>query len=215
MNVVLVHVVVRDNVGKAIRDLKKEDFRLEDNGKPQAISSFSMETPDSQVSTIKMATVGGSAEETAAKAANMPKRFVALLFDDTFGSSPEAGLAAPKLLQAMQPGDRFGVFTTWGSTEQGFTTDQGKLLEAIHKAVVLDPGLPPDYEYRLLQLYRNFRALIRKMSTLPGPRTIVLISAGYHETEFVHESSDMIDLANKANIVINAIDARGLYGSAA
>jgi VWFA-related protein len=217
VNVVLVHVVVRDNDGKAIRDLKKEDFRLEDNGKPQMISSFSMETPDSQVSTIKMDTVGASTEETAAKAANMPKRFVALLFDDTFGSSPDARRAAPKLLQAMQPGDRFGVFTTSGSSELGFTTDREKLLEAISKTAVPRPELlhGKDYEYLLRQLNRNFRALIRKMSTLPGPRTIVLVSQGYHETESVHESGDMIDLANKAKIAINAIDARGLYGSAA
>jgi len=217
VNLVLVHVVVRDNDGKVIGNLKKEDFRLEDEGKPQVVSSFSMETPDSQVSAIKMETAGGSAEAAAAKAANLPKRFVALLFDDAFlsGVSVDPTQVAAKLLRAMQPGDRFGVFTTWGSTEQGFTADREKLLEAIKRMAVPLPAVSPwEYEYRLRQLNRNFRALIRKMSTLPGPRTILFVSPGYHETESVRESGDLIELANKANIVINAIDARGLYVSA-
>ncbi len=44
-NVVLVRVVVRDSDGKVIRNLKREDFQLEDNHKVQIISSFSVETP--------------------------------------------------------------------------------------------------------------------------------------------------------------------------
>ena len=45
VNLVLVRVVVRDQKGKIISNLKKEDFQLYDNRKLQAISSFSVETP--------------------------------------------------------------------------------------------------------------------------------------------------------------------------
>jgi hypothetical protein len=45
VNLVLVRVVVRDNNGKVVANLKKEDFQLADERKPQIISSFSMETP--------------------------------------------------------------------------------------------------------------------------------------------------------------------------
>jgi hypothetical protein len=45
VNLVLVRVVVRDGSGKIVTNLKKEDFQLTDNRKPQVISSFNTETP--------------------------------------------------------------------------------------------------------------------------------------------------------------------------
>src|SRR3984957_1360369 len=48
VNEVLVRVVVRDESGKIIPDLKKEDFQLLDNRKPQTISSFAVETPETR-----------------------------------------------------------------------------------------------------------------------------------------------------------------------
>src|SRR6267143_2429396 len=46
VNLVLVRVVIRDASGKVISGLKKENFQLFDNRKLQAISSFSLETPE-------------------------------------------------------------------------------------------------------------------------------------------------------------------------
>ena len=40
VNLVQVHVTVRDSDGKAIPNLRKEDFLLYDQGKPQPISAF-------------------------------------------------------------------------------------------------------------------------------------------------------------------------------
>src|SRR5260370_42295443 len=47
VNLVLVRVVVPDSQGKVVTGLKKEDFQLSDNRKPQMISTFSVETPES------------------------------------------------------------------------------------------------------------------------------------------------------------------------
>ncbi len=44
-NVVVVRVVVRDSKGRAVGGLRKEDFRIRDNGQPQVISGFSVEHP--------------------------------------------------------------------------------------------------------------------------------------------------------------------------
>ena len=44
-NLVLVRVIVRDAKGNPQDNLKKEDFRLLDNGKPQTITHFASETP--------------------------------------------------------------------------------------------------------------------------------------------------------------------------
>jgi len=61
--------------------------------------------------------------------------------------------------------------------------------------------------------YGNLESLIRRMSSLPGQRVIVLMSPGFFVTPSMHESGEIIDRATKANIVINTIDARGLYTS--
>ena len=42
-NLVLVRVVVRDDKGRTVGNLHKEDFRLLDDGKPQEIADFSVE----------------------------------------------------------------------------------------------------------------------------------------------------------------------------
>ena len=49
VNLVLVRVVVRDQQGKIVPNLHKEDFLLSDNRKPQTISTFSVETPESHL----------------------------------------------------------------------------------------------------------------------------------------------------------------------
>ena len=43
-NMVLVRVIVRDSNGRPVPNLRKEDFRLFDNGKPQEIDQFSVES---------------------------------------------------------------------------------------------------------------------------------------------------------------------------
>src|SRR5713226_9100854 len=42
-NLVVVRAVVRDSKGRTVHDLRKEDFRLFDNGNLQAITHFSVE----------------------------------------------------------------------------------------------------------------------------------------------------------------------------
>jgi hypothetical protein len=51
------------------------------------------------------------------------------------------------------------------------------------------------------------------MTALPGQRVIVLMSPGFFVAPSMRESGEIIDRATKANIVINTIDARGLYVS--
>src|SRR5215467_2370429 len=50
VNLVLVPVVVKDSSGNPVSGLKKEDFQLLDNGKPQTVSTFSVETAETRAS---------------------------------------------------------------------------------------------------------------------------------------------------------------------
>ena len=89
VNLVLVRAVVRDSTGKVVTNLKKEDFQLSDNRKPQVISTFSTETPESHklASTTKPAEPGTDAnasQDSAAAIAALPQRFVAVVFDGQY-----------------------------------------------------------------------------------------------------------------------------------
>lgn len=54
--------------------------------------------------------------------------------------------------------------------------------------------------------------VIRRMATLPGSRNIVLVSPGFYLTQDHRiPESELIDRAIRANVTINALDARGVY----
>jgi VWFA-related protein len=59
---------------------------------------------------------------------------------------------------------------------------------------------------------RRLVQVVRRMSALPGQRSIVLISPGFLiTTTHQYDISDVIDKATRANVFINSLDARGLY----
>lgn len=59
--------------------------------------------------------------------------------------------------------------------------------------------------------YRHLEEIIRRMTSLPGQRILVLVSPGFILSTLQYEASQMVDRATRANVVINTIDERGLY----
>lgn len=59
--------------------------------------------------------------------------------------------------------------------------------------------------------FRRLKEIVQKISTLPGQRTVVLISPGFIYPTRELELSEIIDRANRANVFINTLDLRGLY----
>jgi hypothetical protein len=143
VNLVLVRVVVRDQQGKVVPNLRREDFQLFDKGKPQAITYFSAETPESQA--LKSATSASSNDEpgatpqeldTAAK--KLPQRFVALLFDDVHMSMQDTTVvrdAATRLFGALAPSDRVAMFSASGQFHEAFTADHDLLAKSLYSLV--------------------------------------------------------------------------------
>lgn len=66
-------------------------------------------------------------------------------------------------------------------------------------------------------LLSTLNQLVRRMATLPGDRTIVLISSGFlldtpdRTSDAAFDESNTMDLVARNKIVINTLDARGLY----
>ncbi len=65
----------------------------------------------------------------------------------------------------------------------------------------------------VLDTYAAIEEIVRRMATLPGQRSLLLVSSGFLpiEQEARFAESQVIDLAGESNVIINAIDARGLY----
>src|SRR5262249_23725882 len=131
VNLVLVHVVVRNSEGKPVPNLKKEDFLLTDNRKLQVISTFSMETPATRV--VKNVNVNpppAGAEDAAAGGAvvsGMAQRFVAMAFDDVHMSLEDTSYvraSSERFLSKLAPSDRVAMYATSGQISQDFTNDR-------------------------------------------------------------------------------------------
>ncbi len=53
--------------------------------------------------------------------------------------------------------------------------------------------------------------VVRRLASMPGSRTLILVSPGFQPGDDYLEQDVAIDLATKQNVVINALDGRGLY----
>src|SRR5260370_39289245 len=62
---VLVNVVARDKQGKPVTDLKRDDFTLLEDGKPQRVTSFDYENLDT--TPIVAAAAGGPSQQSTAE----------------------------------------------------------------------------------------------------------------------------------------------------
>ena len=277
-NVVTVRVVVRDSKGAAVDNLGKDDFKLFDHGKPQTITSFSLERPALKVSVLPQ-----PAEEKAAKPEtdeesrapdSTARRFVGLFFDDVNTKQEDLVRtrdAADRYLSAsVKPGDRVALSTSSGVKQIDFTSDVALIHQALFeiRQRPVTPGaacdsLPPYLGYLVVEqnngenaaaqyimgclgcrpddlkcldtalalvpawaqrtegftntqvtaALRGVETLVRRMTTLPGQRNVVIISGGFLAVSpsCLQQLDDITDRALRAGVVLNAIDARGLY----
>jgi VWFA-related protein len=283
VKLVVVRAVVRDSQGRAVGNLRQEDFQVFDKGKPQVITQFEVEQPGALAAKARRQSVENSGDTLAdtspntGNAAPMPERFVAYLFDDVhleFGDLARVREAAERHLATLRPTDRAAIFSTSGQTALDFTDDHAQLhatllrlqprpiarsvghdcpdisyyqadliinkndaqamQAAIQDAIACSPPPPGnaaqvaqqmatalvegasasvlsagEHESRIsLGLLKN---VVGQISRMPGQRSIVLVSPGFITPQLEYEYTDIIDRALHSQVVINALDARGLY----
>ncbi len=143
---VLVNVVAHDKNGNLVRDLKKGDFTIFEDGKKQEISSFDFENVDelrtagaaeATVSGVAGGTLLRSGKQTAPPLDARDRRLI-LLFFDFSAMEPEqidrSVEAAKKFVGTkMQPADLMALVSlaTNMRVDLDFTDDKTKLLAAL------------------------------------------------------------------------------------
>jgi len=143
---VLVNVVAHDKKGNLVRDLKKGDFTLFEDGKKQEISTFDFENVDelttagaaeATVSGVTGGTVLRSGKQTAPSLDARDRRMI-LLFFDFSAMEPEQidrSVEAAKnfVSTKMQPADLMALVSlaTNMHVDLDFTDDKPKLLAAL------------------------------------------------------------------------------------
>lgn len=131
VNVVPVSVTVTDKSGRPVKDLTAADFKLFEDGKPQRIQSFQIESGQPPVSSEAVDPAGTAAAETPALqplqgSSGEPGRLISFFIDDLTERSPEFfGWAISALKQfvaeEMGPKDRVGVFSASGGVTIPFS----------------------------------------------------------------------------------------------
>lgn len=146
-DLVLVNVVARDKKGGLITDLKREDFTLWEDSKPQKVASFDIENTElaAQPEVAAVPVESGPAQaalESAPKAptagGNLKNRRLIVLFFDFSGMEEEeitrAVEAAQKYLdKQMTPADTVAItsFSSELVVNQDFSSDRAALQKAL------------------------------------------------------------------------------------
>src|SRR6266700_2344516 len=132
---VLVDAVVTDKSGQRIKDLKREDFTVLENGKPQKISAFSFESPE--VSPRQAPDLPPNVH-TNRPEYDMPKGPLTIVLLDGLNTPvADQGYARSQILKylgtQLQPGQPVAVYTLAGSLRllQDFTGDVALLKAAV------------------------------------------------------------------------------------
>ncbi len=260
VRIVEVPVVVRDSHLHTVPGLTRDDFEIDDNGKRQPITAFTVQNFKPP-----------SSNPTAAQQTPPRPRFLALCFDDLHllpALLNPVKEAAKRFVQtSLAPNDRVIIVRTSRSEQTLFTADVPTLVEQIdqitpyaqavaddstrcvhilpHEAYIIAEGMDPGSQLLRQKMaecgacYHNacpetmitgaakviwahtrtntgnglamIDSLIDGMAKLPGQRVILLTSGGFLTGTFETDLDRLMDKARRAEVLINALDARGLY----
>ena len=148
-------VVVTDKAGAPARGLRREDFEVVEDGRPQPISHFAevggaaaLETPTQQTPRDEAAAAPAAVRQTVAAG-----RTIVLVFDDLHlgAASLSAAKAATArfLSEQVAPRDDVGLVTTSGirGVQQQVTRDRDALVRAVNLVMTHDHSARARFEH--------------------------------------------------------------------
>jgi len=104
--------------------------------------------------------------------------------------------------EAAECGPNASQGLTGGSVPLG---NPAALINALSQGV-LSAG---EHESRVSLL--TLKDVVHRVSQMPGQRSVILVSPGFIAPDLEYEYTELIDRAVRSQVVINALDARGLY----
>ncbi len=233
VELVTAEVMVLDKKGKPVRNLRKENFRLYEDGKQQEIISFDEVTDESGVSSMSMAAL----EEADLRRG----KIVLIIFDDstiTSANIKQSRDSAERFVREhMRPRDLFAVACFLNSLKilQNFTHEREAVLRAIAQPAVSGasflrrPGLqeeqspgrerwPSQDPYSLAtghqveNLLRALNAVSLSVEHLKGQKSVLLFSESAYFSpstiEIIYKR--VLDSAKRSNVVFYTVDPAGL-----
>lgn len=235
VDLVQVDATVTDDRGRYVQDLTAGDFEVLQDGRPQTISSFAYVRAGR---TADRPDPGSSVTEPhRAPAADRVRRTIAVVVDD-LGLSFESTVRVREALQTLvendlQEGDLVAVLRTgagMGALQQ-FTSDKRMLRAAVERIrwnmlARISPFGNRKQEDELDAVRRDtftagtlgaIRYVVRGVAALPGRKSVIVLSDGFRVMDYDGKPGRvldglraLVDAANRAGVVLYAVDARGL-----
>src|SRR6266850_1959338 len=127
-----------------------------------------------------------------------------------FQDCPDVGYYQADLIVNKSDTQALGVATEDAvqcafSGDERFVTQAQTLASEVAYRTVAAGDASSEYAYRHLE------DIVRRLANMPGQRVLVFVSPGFLQTTIQSQASELVDRATRSNIVINTIDARGLY----
>ena len=227
-NLVLVDTVVTDKKDHYIEDLEATNFRVFDNGEEQKIVSFSHSSgvsapnapggrryivlffDDSTMSPADQTYARQAAAQFIEKTASTDRLIAVIDFTGAFHLAQNFTDNADLLARAVKgvkigtvnpnaPPDNASALSAAATTPQAIPVG-GASLNSV------------EGEFGARDLLYALSDVCKLLEPIPGRKTLILFSDGFPlDDELMPELTVTIDKANKANVAIYPLDARGLF----
>jgi len=136
VDVVIVSATVTDKQGNQVKDLAKDDFKVYEDGKPQPIHTFALESYKATQVTDQSGKVVSPDGTSPTEPGAGSSRLISLVIDDLTTSSTElftpAIEAMRKFVEAdLSPGDQVAILSASARVQYPFTSEKAQLLDEI------------------------------------------------------------------------------------